>query len=165
MEQNGEILLNYQIGPLIGKGGFASIYAIRDIKTGFLWALKEEPKWTPQKILRFEYDVLLQIQSSSYFPVLGPYGESESKTFYVMEILGPSLSTAKRNLKGFFNISTALRASYHVLKGIEAIHNFGFIHRDLKPENILIREGTDYPICIIDFGLAHRWIDTKTGKH
>ena len=83
-----------------------------------------------------------------------------------MELLGPSLSTILKLIPGGkFSFSTAIRASYHILKCIEALHIFGYIHRDLKPGNILTREGTEYPLCLIDFGLSRMYINPTTGKH
>lgn len=160
-----EISSQYQIGPLIGKGGFASIYAMRDTQTGVIWAVKEEPKDCPKPVLRFEFDVLSQIQISPYFPALGIFGETPTFSFFSMELLGPSIGVVRRFLKlNTFSFSTSLRTSYHILKGLEIMHNFGFVHRDLKPDNILIREGTDYPICIVDCGLTYRYINNN-GKH
>jgi len=49
---------------------------------------------------------------------------------------------------------------------VEAMHKMGFIHRDLKPENFLIGHGKkNNMIYLIDFGLAKRYLDPKTGDH
>ena len=42
-----------------------------------------------------------------------------------------------------------------------------FIHRDVKPDNFLIglRRSTSSTIHMIDFGLAKRYRDAKTGDH
>ncbi len=49
---------------------------------------------------------------------------------------------------------------------VEVMHKVGFIHRDIKPENFLIGHGKkNNVIYLIDFGLAKRYLDPRTGKH
>lgn len=49
---------------------------------------------------------------------------------------------------------------------VEAMHKMGFIHRDIKPENFLIGHGKKSNIIyLIDFGLAKRYQDPRTGNH
>jgi casein kinase 1 len=49
---------------------------------------------------------------------------------------------------------------------VEAMHKMGFIHRDIKPENFLIGHGKkSNVIYLIDFGLAKRYLDPRTGNH
>jgi serine/threonine protein kinase len=53
-----------------------------------------------------------------------------------------------------------------MLHRIETLHSKQFIHRDIKPENFLMGKGKkSTTLYSIDFGLAKRYIDPKTGKH
>ena len=53
-----------------------------------------------------------------------------------------------------------------MLSRIEFLHKRHIIHRDIKPENFLIGTGKKKNlIYIIDFGLAKRFRDPKTGLH
>lgn len=49
---------------------------------------------------------------------------------------------------------------------IEFLHNNHFIHRDMKPDNFLVGiNKKQHLLYMIDFGLAKRFRDPKTGDH
>ena len=56
--------------------------------------------------------------------------------------------------------------SYLQLQRIEFVHSRHFLHRDIKPDNFLIGIGKkQHYVYVIDFGLAKRFRDPKTGEH
>lgn len=50
---------------------------------------------------------------------------------------------------------------------VEEIHSLGYVHWDIKPENFVFETKKDEGnIVLIDFGMAHKYVDPKTGlKH
>jgi serine/threonine protein kinase len=53
-----------------------------------------------------------------------------------------------------------------MISRLEFLHNNNFIHRDMKPDNFLIGLGKRMNnVYMIDFGLAKRYRDPKTGQH
>lgn len=53
-----------------------------------------------------------------------------------------------------------------MLSRIEFIHQRYFLHRDIKPDNFIIGLGKrQHLIYVIDFGLAKRYRDARSGEH
>mmetsp|Transcript_2394 Transcript_2394/g.2340 ORF Transcript_2394/g.2340 Transcript_2394/m.2340 type:complete len:201 (+) Transcript_2394:7-609(+) len=53
-----------------------------------------------------------------------------------------------------------------MIQRIEFLHNNHFIHRDMKPDNFLVgMNKKQHIVYLIDFGLAKRFRDPKTGEH
>ena len=53
-----------------------------------------------------------------------------------------------------------------MIQRIEFLHNNHFIHRDMKPDNFLVGVNKkQHLVYMIDYGLAKRYRDPKTGEH
>ena len=53
-----------------------------------------------------------------------------------------------------------------MIQRIKVVHEERIIHRDIKPDNFLIGIGKkQHYVYVIDFGLAKRFRDPKTGEH
>ncbi|OHS97957.1 CK1 family protein kinase [Tritrichomonas foetus] len=167
-----DIINNYRVIKLIGRGGFADIYFVRDMKTNAPCAMKIERRekfdsksGKSDSRVDVEYAFVRQLQSSLYFPHLYDCGIYQNLRFIVMEILGPSLFKLARSLPGAkLSLSTALRVGVESVCILHELHCRGLIHRDVKPENFLIRPGSPTPLCLCDFGLATRTKSENSNK-
>jgi serine/threonine protein kinase len=64
------------------------------------------------------------------------------------------------------SLSTTINIAIQIITRLEQIHRKGFVHRDIKANNFMIgRNDKAKLVYIIDFGLAKRYKDLKTGAH
>jgi len=82
------------------------------------------------------------------------------------QLLGPSLDDLLKFCGGKFSLKTTLLLAVQMLDRIEIFHSIDFIHRDIKPENFCVGLGKNKDTTyVIDFGLAKRYSDPRTGLH
>eukprot|EP01053_Blabericola_migrator_P000663 Blabericola_migrator_1__662@NODE_1164_length_5232_cov_13_200774_g794_i0_p2_GENE_NODE_1164_length_5232_cov_13_200774_g794_i0NODE_1164_length_5232_cov_13_200774_g794_i0_p2_ORF_typecomplete_len381_score29_64Pkinase/PF00069_25/2_7e23Pkinase_fungal/PF17667_1/8_8e14Pkinase_Tyr/PF07714_17/1_7e12Kdo/PF06293_14/1_8e07Kdo/PF06293_14/70Kinaselike/PF14531_6/1_9e05WaaY/PF06176_11/0_00021APH/PF01636_23/0_19APH/PF01636_23/1_7e02RIO1/PF01163_22/0_026FTA2/PF13095_6/0_087YrbLPhoP_reg/PF10707_9/0_2DUF3824/PF12868_ len=84
----------------------------------------------------------------------------------VTELLGPTLEDLFSLCNRKFTLSTTLFIMDEMIRRVEYLHSALFIHRDIKPENFLIGRGEkSRTVYMIDYGLAKRYCDPRTGEH
>jgi serine/threonine protein kinase len=94
------------------------------------------------------------------------FGVEGEFSVMVMDLLGPSLEDLFNYCKRKFSLKTVLMLADQMIQRIEYIHSRLFLHRDIKPDNFLIGVGKrQHYVYIIDFGLAKRYRDPKSGEH
>jgi serine/threonine protein kinase len=143
---------HYEVLELLGKGGFGTVYKVRNKMVGDrIEALKKfyfQPDETNIK-LSFRKEVLRS--RLSHPNICETYSVDETQAFITMKYV-EGLS-----LKDLLKHSTFswLETCYIAKKTCEALaysHKEGVIHRDIKPGNILIdKQGHVY---LADFGIA-----------
>jgi len=101
-----------------------------------------------------------------FFPNVHWCGTQGNYNIMVIDLLGPSLEDLFNYCKRKFGLKTVVMIGDQMLSRIEFIHSRNFLHRDVKPDNFLIGLGKKKnQIYAIDFGLAKRYRDPKTGLH
>lgn len=161
----GKIIGEYKLIVKIGRGGYSQVFYVQDINKNLFYSMKIEKCSSEKKALHYEQKVFKSLNSSVYFPEFVKYGRTQDYRFLVMECFGPSIETlCLIHIDKHLSLSTSLRLSIEMLRCIQEFHNNGFIHRDIKPANFLLRKSKRYPIVLIDFGLARRYINPVDGE-
>ncbi|KAH0786500.1 CK1 family protein kinase [Histomonas meleagridis] len=148
----------------IGHGGYGEIYSVYTTRGKGPYAMKVERKDAKKHGLLEEIKFVKKLSETPLFPRFYLSGETNEINYYIMELLGPSLSAIRRVLPSkVMSKATATILAKEMLSCIEELHFRGFIHRDIKPGNFLIRPNRKNPICLIDFGLSKRYLN-KNGQ-
>ena len=153
----GSLLIDrYEIVQLLGRGGMASIYLVKDhnkdnreIALKILHKEFSRDKVHLERFIR-EVQVLLSIDND-YILKTYDLHQVEDMIFCTMEyIRGYSLVELMKQKQ--FSMIELLGLIKKICLGLEAIHSRDIVHRDLKPDNIMI-DGEE-TLKIIDFGVA-----------
>ncbi len=150
-----QMLGDYEILELVGKGGQGEVYKALDTKLKRPVAVKiftAEGEHRRQKLASFKNEA--RLASSLNHPNIGTiYGfvEEENHTFIVMEYVeGKNLFEIAFGRP--LEIKSALEIILQVTDALNAAHARGIVHRDIKPRNVMVK--SDGQALVLDFGLA-----------
>mgnify|MGYP000008490406 CR=1 FL=1 len=150
----------------IGSGSFGDIYSAVNKETGEQVAMKLELTKAAHPQLHSEYQVYRSLGEAVGIPDVRWCGKEGNYTVMVMDLLGRSVEDLFTRCGRRFTLKTVLMIADQALERLEAVHEAGWLHRDIKPDNFLIGMGTTRSIVhLVDFGLAKRFRDKKSGKH
>ena len=153
---------NFELGRLIGRGGYAEVFAIRDHKLKRELAIKvlrPDLILTPALLERFRREALsvAALQHPAIVPVYD-VGESDGICYILMPLIqGESLKAVLQRQRRL-PIEEVQRIVLEAANALWVAHQANVVHRDIKPENIML-EGPDRHVRLMDFGIA-KAIDT-----
>ncbi|WCJ40356.1 mitogen-activated protein kinase kinase kinase 20 [Euphorbia peplus] len=174
-ESDGE---SWHRGPLLGKGGFGSVY-LAELKNPNssnscfpeLMAVKSA-EVSAASSLQKEKQVLHDMRGCPY--ILNCYGEetTTAKNGHMMiyNLLleyasgGTLSSVIKRSGGSGLPELDVKRYTRCLLRGIDYIHRSGYVHCDLKPDNVLLVSDENWESFVPkigDFGLAKKSVKSK----
>lgn len=156
----------YRLVRKIGSGSFGDIYLGINITNGEEVAVKLESHKARHPQLLYESKLYKILQGGVGIPHIRWFGQEKDYNVLVMDLLGPSLEDLFNFCSRRFTMKTVLMLADQMIGRIEYVHNKNFIHRDIKPDNFLMGIGRHCnKVFIIDFGLAKKYRDHRTGQH
>ncbi|HQR46455.1 MAG TPA: serine/threonine-protein kinase, partial [Thermoanaerobaculia bacterium] len=158
----------YEVLGLLGKGGFATVYQVRNRNLERLEALKvldESRSAESDDTKRFvqEARVVASLEHPAIIRI-HDFGNAGGLLWYAMQFVdGPSLAQ-RLERHGRLHPEEAARIAVPLLDALDYAHARGVVHRDIKPGNVLLDAVgkptlTDFGIAKVSDGLAR----TRTG--
>jgi serine/threonine protein kinase, bacterial len=153
----------YELGRLLGRGGFGEVYEARDSVMGRQVALKllagaysGDPVFR-ERLFR-EAHAAGRLREPHIVPIHG-CGEIDGQLFIDMRLIEGKDLDAVLGACVRLEPARAVAIVSQIAAALDAAHAEGMVHRDIKPGNILITD-TDFAY-LVDFGLANAATDPK----
>jgi tRNA A-37 threonylcarbamoyl transferase component Bud32 len=146
-----------RLGRLIGRGGFAEVYAAwdeqlkRDVAVK---VLRYDLAHHEALVARFrrEAEAVAQLRHPNIVPIYG-IGEGEGLVYFTMPLVDGETLAHRLERDPMPPVAEVRRILVDVADALQAAHRAGIVHRDIKPENIML-EGEEARVLVMDFGIA-----------
>jgi serine/threonine-protein kinase len=145
----------FQLGALLGHGGFAAVFRAHDPFLERDVAIKVlDPSLAVDAALEEQFLHEARTIAGAEHPHIVPLYSAESAgglLYLVMRLL-PGQSLVDRIADGKLPAAEAARIALECARALAAAHAVGVVHRDIKPANILLDANGN--ATVTDFGIA-----------
>ncbi|GJQ82899.1 putative serine threonine-protein kinase [Trypoxylus dichotomus] len=154
-----EHIEDYEVHNLLGKGGFASVYRAKCLKTGAEVAIKMIDKKLMQAAgmvsrVRQEVSIHYRLKHPSILE-LYTFFEDQNYVYLVLELChnGELQQYLRKHTQHHvLSENEASSIMRQVVEGVQYLHSHNILHRDMSLSNLLLTR--DMQVKIADFGLA-----------
>ena len=163
---NQTIASRYTVLRRIGGGSFGEVFEAKELNSELTVAIKVEPITSLQQCLLYEAKVMKGLKGLIGVSRVRWSGCEGNYNLLVMDLLGSSLQRKFEGCQRAFSTKDFVQISVQLTERLQAIHERCYLHRDIKPENFTMGLGRYRDLVYaIDFGLAKKYCDPKTGQH
>jgi len=153
----------YRLGPVIGRGGMATIYRATDVRLERQVAVKilrPEVATDPDLAHRFRREALAAtvLRHPNIVACLDT-GTDGDQAYLVMALVDGEDLAVRLRRGGRLAPRQAARIGLDVARALGVAHVRGIVHRDIKPGNILL--AADGRAMVTDFGIARLAADAE----
>ena len=157
---------NFAVGDLVGRGGFAEVFSVRDLRLKRDLAVKvlsPELVVNAPMLARFrrEAEAVAALRHPSIVPIYD-IGESGGIAYIVMPLIQGETLRKRIDREGRVAIPEVRRILREIAGALHIAHEAGLVHRDIKPENVML-EGPRQQVLVMDFGIAKALDPESTG--
>ncbi len=148
---------HYELGRLLGRGGYAEVFTVRDLRLKRELALKvlrPDLLLTDALVGRFrrEAEAVGALQNDHIVPVYD-VGEANGICWLLMPLIrGETLKNILAREQRL-PVAEVRRILLEASEALQAAHEAGVVHRDIKPENLML-DGKTGRVLLMDFGIA-----------
>ncbi|KAI0321240.1 kinase-like protein [Amylostereum chailletii] len=156
----------YRLEEELAIGGCGTVFYGVHTVAGKEVAIKVEPAVAKHSPLKHESKIYKSLMGSPGVPWIIWSGKQGDYNVMVIDLLGPSLEDLFKMCNRHFSLKTVLLLADQLISRIEFIHTRDLVHRDIKPANFVMGTGhAGHLVNVIDFGLAKKFRDPRTGAH
>ena len=157
---------NFAVGELVGRGGFAEVFSVRDLRLKRDLAVKvlsPELVVNAPMLARFrrEAEAVAALRHPSIVPIYD-IGEAGGIAYIVMPLIQGETLRKRIDRDGRVAIPEVRRILREIAGALHIAHDAGLVHRDIKPENVML-EGPRQQVLVMDFGIAKALDPESTG--
>jgi serine/threonine-protein kinase len=157
---------NFTVGELVGRGGFAEVFSVRDNRLKRELAVKvlsPELVVNQPMLQRFrrEAEAVAALRHAGIVPIYD-IGESGGIAYIMMPLIKGETLKKRLDREGRLQINEVRRVLKEIATALSVAHDAGLVHRDIKPENVML-EGPKQQILVMDFGIAKALDPDQTG--
>jgi formylglycine-generating enzyme required for sulfatase activity/tRNA A-37 threonylcarbamoyl transferase component Bud32 len=147
----------YAVERLLGAGGMASVYLVRDVSLKRYLAVKvlSPDLITSHSVLerfRREAETVAQLSHPNIVP-LHFIGEQDELLYLAMQCVDGGSIADRLEREKTLPLDEAVRITREVASALAHAHKRGVVHRDIKPANVLV-DAESGRCLVTDFGIA-----------